>query len=223
MPVSFLNIHSHWHSSSTLEVTVVNRHEHFSDEDSSWISCGIHPWYINEQSIDRAWSELQIAAKSNRVVAIGECGLDKVCATDWNVQLKWFEKQIGFANEIERPLIIHCVRAFNEVIHLLEKTNNKVPVVFHGFKKKLEIADMLVKKGYYLSFGKSILQEERGEVLKWIPADRFFLENDDSDVSIERIYERAANIKGLSLDGLKNQIWSNAQIVFGKKIEEWKI
>ena len=85
-------------------------------------------------------SALKIFSKTDSVLAIGECGLDKACDTNFKLQQQVFTTQVNWANEIKKPLIIHCVRAYGEVLSLLQKNNNKVPVIFHGFNKNGAVA-----------------------------------------------------------------------------------
>ncbi len=113
----FINIHAHSISTSTpdefvLPNCIVSK-DYLYDQACS---AGIHPWYVdlNEEA---QWEALVKYAEKPQVIAIGECGLDKLCATEWNRQLHLFEKQIVLANELKKPLIIHCVRAYHEVFN----------------------------------------------------------------------------------------------------------
>lgn len=169
-------------------------------------SAGLHPWYL--ENVAQDWPHLVAVVKQPNVLAIGECGLDKVYTTDWQLQLTAFVKQILLANDIGKPLIIHCVRAFDEVISLLDKHRVAVPVIFHGYNKKAAIAEKLVQKGYYLSFGAAILHHNSpaAQVLGQIPANQFLLETDDSEANIKDIYKRAAEIRKTSEDAIILQV-----------------
>lgn len=158
--------------------------------------------------MEHDWQTLQTTVTQPYVIAIGECGLDKVCDTDWQLQLTAFERQIQLANTISKPLIIHCVRAFDEVMAMLDKKGASVPVVFHGYNKKSTVAQSLLNKGYYLSFGQAILQDgtPAAQVLSTVPADKFLLETDDSKVDIKDIYKRAAEIRKTTEDAIILQV-----------------
>jgi len=221
--MKFLNIHTHHAARLSDELAVLNKHELFLSEEKGLFSCGLHPWYLDENRLLDSWNELRTAVQSDQVVAVGECGLDRVCETAWELQVQWFEKQILLANEIKKPLIIHCVRAHAEVMNLLERTGNKMPVIFHGFNKKESIAEQIIDRGYYLSFGEALQKDEIRQVLQKIPMNRFFLEKDDSNFTIEKIYAFAATAKACEVEKMKQQIWSNAQEVFGTKADIWKI
>ena len=86
----------------------------------------------------------------------------------------------------------------------------KVPMIIHGFNKKRTIADELLAKGFYLSFGKSVIyQVYLQEILKAVPFNRIFLETDTADFDIVELYYRVAEIKGLSVENLQEIITEN--------------
>ena len=174
----------------------------------------MHPWYLSDAiDIDK----LQKAAIQPNILAIGECGLDKVCATDWNLQIRAFAQQIELANKIGKPIIIHCVRAWEEVMATLKQHKVSVPVIFHGFNKS-NIASRLIDNGYYLSFGKALLSNgsPAAEVISSIPANRYFLETDDSDISIADIYAAAATLRQTQPDDVILQLRHNFKTVFNR-------
>lgn len=179
-------------------------------------SIGLHPWYLSDW--EEKTGELQALADHPHVLAIGECGLDKVCDTPWTVQLAALNMQIVLANAVKKPLVIHCVRAYSEVSTALLATPVSVPVIFHGFNKRWEVAAPLLAKGWYLSFGSAILHSDgaAAAVLAQVPAAQFFLETDDADVSIADIYERAAALRNTTVNALTLQLEENFKNVFGK-------
>jgi TatD DNase family protein len=134
------------------------------------------------------------------------------------LQQQLFTAQIQLANQLQKPLIIHCVRAYEEVQHLLQQQHNAVPVIFHGFNKNAVLAQQLISKGYYLSFGKAVLQDAMQEVLRAVPRDKIFFETDDSDYSIETIYTAAATALQIDINSLSLQIQKNAAAVFGSDL-----
>lgn len=180
---------------------------------------GIHPRFINEENLDNEWNLLQLNSRQSNVLAIGECGLDRLSNIPFSLQEKVFVQQIRWANEIAKPIIIHCVRAFPETLRLLKSCKNAMPVVFHGFNNNKEIAEQLLKEGYYLSFGKSLLQPNMENLFNNIPLNRIFLENDDSDIAISSIYEQAARIKQMPVETLATAIKNNLYTVFKVKLK----
>ncbi len=182
-------------------------------------SFGIHPWKI-DKDVNDILQEMDTITRNRRCIAIGECGLDKAIDTDFELQQKIFCEQIQIANEVQKPLMIHCVKAFNELTACLKKMNNTVPVIIHGFNNNQNIANDLLKQGYLLSFGKALLDDgsNASEVIKHVGRKNFFLENDDSDVSIRDIYKRASEILGIEESFLQEQLKSNYQRIFKEEI-----
>ncbi len=179
-------------------------------------SAGLHPWYLMNIDLVAAAQWLRTEAAKPHVVAIGEAGLDKITTTPWDIQLRAFEICLQVAQEADKPVIIHCVRAYNEVLQCLRLFPN-VRAVFHGFDKNAPTAARLLKQGYYLSFGAALFRENShaAEVLRQLPADRFVLETDDSNRFIATIYERAAVIRDVPVAAIGLQIEHNVKFLFG--------
>ena len=180
-------------------------------------SIGIHPWYAGKD-IATSFQQLEYHASQVHVLAIGECGLDKIAKTAWSLQLQVFERQIRLANQVQKPLIIHCVRAFPETITALKKNRVNVPVLFHGFNKHSNLAQQLLNQGYYLSLGTAILQGRLDELIQQVPLDRLFLETDDQLARIFEIYTYFCRARNIPLDVLKKQIMLNFKTVFNYSI-----
>ncbi len=178
-------------------------------------SIGLHPWYIQQQSLQQELQLLGQYAAHAHVLAIGECGLDKVCATDFVLQTAAFAAQIQLANQVNKPLVIHCVRAYTEVLGMLRQANNRVPVIFHGFNKNGQLAKQLVEEGYYLSFGKALQQQRLQHVLATVPLNHILLETDDATIDITGIYQLAASALSVDIDTLSLQVQQNAVAIFG--------
>jgi len=210
----YLNIHSH-NTPSPNEWLIQNLHDHWEKVAlSGRFSIGIHPWYI-ERDGKAQLNKLKQWAKHPHALAIGECGLDKVGNTDFSLQQQLFTEQILLANTIQKPLIIHCVRAWEEVLSLLKRLNKSSKVIFHGFNKNEALACRIASEGYYVSFGKALQQERIRKILQHIPADRFFLETDDTALSIETVYDLAAGALSIDHNSLSLQLQKNAAAVFG--------
>ncbi len=211
-----INIHSHHHASNNNQWVIKNLYEGFDEVENIGIySIGLHPWYLKEHCWVNDFDALQKYAIINFVVAIGECGLDKNCDTDFLLQKEVFSAQILLANQLNKPLIIHCVNAFEEVKALLKINKNNVPVIFHGFNKKEIVALSLIKEGYYLSFGKALFKESIQLTFKKIPIENIFLETDDDSIAIEEIYEEASKILSIDTELLQSQIKKNTIKLFG--------
>ncbi|MGZ4089342.1 MAG: TatD family hydrolase [Bacteroidia bacterium] len=190
-----------------------------SSDKPNYYSYGLHPWYIEEFAYEEQLRKLEIKADEKRCIAIGECGLDKLSKVDFELQEKVFIEQIRIANYYRKPMIIHCVKAFNELVNCLNLNNNEVPVIIHGFNNNENIARVLLTHGCYFSFGKALLgyESNAAKALKNIGRKNFFLETDDADISIKYIYRRASEILGIDEEILKQQIESNFEAIFKLK------
>ena len=92
-------------------------------------------------------------------------------------------------------------------------------MIIHGFSKNTLLAKQLLDNGFYLSFGKYLLRNpELKSVFKAVPNDRFFLETDTVDETIEEVYALAADYKGMTLEILQKQIAVNFEKVFKNTI-----
>jgi TatD DNase family protein len=119
------------------------------------------------------------------------------------------------AQQYNKPVVIHCVAAFQELITIKKKLNISVPMLIHGFSKNAQIAKQLVDNGFYISFGKYLLlNKELEAVFKSVPNNRFFLETDTTDEGIEAVYELAAKYKGISVNEIQEIVNSNFNEVF---------
>ena len=211
----FINIHSHQPPQKN-EFVITNLYNHFEQAVAGGsYSVGMHPWYLNETTWVEEMKALELYSNNKNVLAVGECGLDKICTTGFLLQQHVFAAQIVLANKINKPLIIHCVKAYEEVVQQLQQNNNRVPVIFHGFNKNKILAQQLIHKGFYLSFGKALQQPAMQELIKILPADKIFLETDDAAVNIEMIYLLATQALQLDVNSLSLQIKKNAATVFG--------
>ncbi len=181
---------------------------------TGFYSVGIHPWYIQPATWQQQLNEIKVMLGKDNILAVGECGLDRICKTDFEIQKEVFISQVDLGNQINKPLIIHCVRAHEEVLLLLKETPAMVPVIFHGFHNRLAVAKRILDAGHWLSFGKALQQPGMRAVFLATPVNKIFLETDDATVSIQSIYAEAAAVKNVSIDELCLQIEHNFQTVF---------
>lgn len=179
-------------------------------ENNLIFSAGIHPWFINDTELKEQYSYLRKIAYLSEVKIIGEAGLDKLKGSEFSIQEEIFIKQIRLAEEVQKPLIIHCVKSFAEMIAIKKVIKPKVPLILHGFNKKAELALELVSKGFYLSFGEILLNSiSVQEALQAVDMTKVFFETDSSPCSILEIYEKASQILGVESDLLKKKIQEN--------------
>jgi TatD DNase family protein len=146
---------------------------------------------------------------------LGECGLDKRIEIPLNIQISIFEKQLLLAKQYQKPVILHLVAAFQELIEIKNRIQPGVPMVVHGFSKNAQVAKQLLDNGFYLSFGKYLLRNpELSVVLAEVPHDRFFLETDTIEEGIAEVYAKAAQARNMDIEDLKNTLSTNFKTVF---------
>lgn len=206
--VPFVNIHTHFQTNQQDVFEVINQPPNQNNIDIDHFSIGIHPWYIKPDKVPFELQLLRQTLSQHNCFALGECGLDKRIATEFETQINIFEQQLCLAQEFQKPVILHCVAAFEEIIQLKNKLKITVPMIIHGYSKNQILAKRLLDQGFFLSFGKNLIQNPKlALVFKEIPLDRFFLETDNSNISIQEIYAKAIAIKG-DFD-IKNALFSN--------------
>ncbi len=214
----FINTHTHKQIYDA-KIELVNLDPGCS-EKPNYYSYGLHPWYINAGDYHQKLDELRISVHEKRCLAVGECGLDKLSTVPMDLQEEVFVEQIRIANQIKKPLIIHCVKAFNELFNCLNLNDNEMPVIIHGYNNNENIARVLVNEGCYFSFGKALLgyDSNAAKALINVGRKRFFLETDDADISIKYIYRKASELLGIDEEIIREQIKSNFETVFKLKL-----
>jgi TatD DNase family protein len=171
---------------------------------------GIHPWFLTEDNLESQFNTVKNLAALPEIIAIGEAGFDHLKGPSPEVQRKAFEKQIILSEELNKPVIIHCVRAWDEVLSVHKKLRPKMKWMIHGFRGQTRLANQLLSKGMYLSFWFDfIIRPESSKLLQQLPVDRIFLETDGADIDILDIYKKVAADLNLTVDELKSKILGN--------------
>jgi len=214
-----IDIHTHKAIPDSTYVHILSLYKDLTNASvSGHCSIGIHPCYLDHY--DHNLALLAKLATLDNVLAIGECGLDTVCNKNEQLQKEVFKEQVLLADAVKKPLIIHCVRAFDNLLRIMAGLGPGIPAVIHGYNKKSDIANRLLDAGMYLSFGAAIMNgsSPAAEVLANMPADRFFLETDDANTTINEIYEHAARIRKIDPETLILQLQHNFKEVFKRNI-----
>ena len=163
-------------------------------------------------------SQILRLSDSQILKAIGECGLDRACDSDFELQREVFIKQIELSEQYHKPLIIHAVRSYPDIIAIRKETKSNQPWIIHGFNGNEHSAEQLLRHdGIYLSLGDVLFKnEKRAErLLDIIPSYRLFLETDVADRSIVEVYEKASLLSGVATDILRKDIFDNFVKIFG--------
>lgn len=209
----FVNIHTH-NPDSGNNISVKNTYfftELETQNENLFLSIGLHPWDIEKYEFNVFFDSLKRALNQKKLRFVGEIGIDRAISTDISLQKTIFEKQLLLAEKNSVPVIIHCVRAYSDILQILRKHKPTVALIFHDFRANETIYEQLNRYNSYFSFGK-VLFSRTGKVLSYfsnIPLSRKFFETDDADISIEKIYKQAAGLRKMDLEALKSQIFNN--------------
>lgn len=219
--MKYINLHTHQFSNRVGFFELVNQYPTDFDAEIPFYSIGIHPWHCDATRLAQDLIFIESKLQLNSCLAIGECGLDKRIDHPLTLQLEVFEKQLALAELYKKPVIIHCVAAFQELIEVKNRLKITVPMIVHGFSKNEHVANQLLANGFYISFGKYLLKDPELEmVFKTIPNHQFFLETDTLVEGIETVYEVAAKYKNLELAQLHHIVENNFNRVFINKKTE---
>ena len=175
-----------------------------------------HPWWTEEPLSTIELQILKTHLQSDLCLAMGEMGLDNLKGPPMEKQMDILRSQLRLAREVEVPVIIHCVRAYDQLLKVKKEFPEIKHWCIHGYARHEVLARQLIDKGFYLSLMPvAPLTEKYQKLLRCLPLDRFFLETDSMpDSAIENIYLRAASILGLPVDALRIQLINNAHIFF---------
>lgn len=211
----FFNLHTHSFTNNSDILELVNQYPWDFKENISNYSIGIHPLYIDESRVESDLNIIEKKLQLKECLALGECGLDKRIEIPLVLQIQVFEKQILLAEKYKKPLVLHLVAAFDEVIEIKNRLKISVPIIIHGFSKNKQVAKQLLDNGFYISFGKYLIKNPEMEaVFKSIPNDKFFLETDTINETLEEVYQLAAKYKNIKIEDVIEIVNSNFKKVF---------
>lgn len=170
-----------------------------------WATCGLHPKDAKREivrlGVNESIHRLKLLAKSsNKVIGIGEAGLDYYLTTE-NGQLttdegkefqrKLFSEQVELAEELNLPLVIHCRNGWEEIFELIsniQTPNSKLTGVFHSWTGDWKAAKKALDLGFYISFSGIVTfksAKEIQEVARKAPIDKILVETDSPFLSPE--------------------------------------
>ena len=205
-----LDIHTHFNFQGLIDVS-----EDFSLVEKSVVfSVGIHPNKLKTISnLEDYLENIKLLVNDKKCAAIGECGLDKFAQLDLVQQEKVFLSQVEIAKQYSKPLIIHCVRLFNEVERILKRQKFSLPVVFHGFNANQVVVKHLLKSpNFYFSLSEKMLQEKNNifKSLSLIPLEKILVESDtDQNTDFYGLIKKIAEIKQTDFQFVKSTIETN--------------
>lgn len=197
-----------------------------------YAAIGVHPSEVAELNEDKLqW--LSVTSNHEKVVAIGEIGLDYHYEnTDRALQKKWFIRQLELAREVHKPVIIHSRDAALDTITLMQEMQaQEIPGVIHCYSYTKESARDYLEMGYYFGIG-GVLTFQNAKKLKeavaYIPMDRILLETDspylspapnrgqrNTSLNILYVVEELARIKGMTQESVIEAATENTRKLFG--------
>jgi TatD DNase family protein len=218
--IPFVNIHSH-NADVTDDICIYNCND-ISEVELYFNRCsyGLHPWNVQSyQQIDTFCHELELLLQKRNLLCVGECGLDITKGIDFELQLYAFSKQVELAQRFNVPIIIHCVRAYYEIISILKKQRCTKPVIFHKFSGNSQIYSMCLKYDAYISLGPELCKHKSKHSVDFdFRLDRLLFETDtNSDVNISDVYNCFSEIYNIEFKQLKQQVYTNFLRVFQTK------
>lgn len=160
---SFADIHCHSSIGPDRVTSIEPDFEITTEVGQAWYSVGIHPWNTVQPIADEMFEKLEEIAADNRVVAIGECGLDALRGGESEIQEECFVRQIEIAEKVGKPVIIHCVRRIAELLRI-RKSHPSGLWILHGFRGKPETARQLAAAGIAISLGPAISREKYSDI-----------------------------------------------------------
>ncbi len=194
--------------------------------DFLWASVGLHPNDNKDEVFDvSAYEEL---AQDQKVVAIGECGLDYFRSEKSEGQKERFLQQVALAEKTRKALVVHCRNAHDDIIALLAEVKPSVPVVMHFFTGSGELAQQYLNLGCYLSFpGPVTYTDMYDDSIRLCPMDKLLIETDapfaapvpyrgkrNEPAYVEHVAAKIAAIKNVSVEEVAQASTKNATSIF---------
>lgn len=225
--IPFIDVHTHPLHSETETVIVQNIFpgEGFAAfSGRNFYSVGLHPWHIKTpEENNELLKMVEEALDFDHVIFVGEAGLDKRCNTDFEEQFRVFKAQAYIAEEYQKPLIIHCVKAYNEVFKLYKEINPSVTWIFHGYNGSRELTKQMAGEKILFSFGETLFLPGTKAIdsFRELPLNKIFLETDEYDGEVEHMYRQGAKLKGIDEEDLKRAVWENFNRIENKLISRF--
>ena len=198
------DVHTHHHPATPGEAIVQLTPDAFAPQPGHFYSVGLHPWDIrNDWHTQMA--KLLVMALHTHVVMIGETGLDKKNSpAPMELQMEVFREHVHLSELIRKPLIVHCVKAFDELLTIRKETKATLPWIIHGFRGGVEQWHQLTRAGLHVSIGSHC----NPELIRELTPQHLLLESDDRG-DIDSAYYLVSESTGLDSSELKHHVANN--------------
>lgn len=200
--------------------------------DNCFPMMGLHPCYVKE-NWEQELAVVEEWLRKREFCAVGEIGIDLYWdKTFFEEQQEVLRRQILLANELEKPVVIHCRESFNEILSVLDSCPKRAPQgVFHCFTGKTEQAREIIARGFYIGIGGVLTFKKSGlaETIVDIPLEHIVLETDGPYLApaphrgkrnepsyLRLIAQKLAEVKGLTLEQVAEATTMNSQKLFGR-------
>lgn len=213
----FLDFHAHGAQPPTFGVLrVVSIGPFDAAPEGEPYTVGLHPWCTAEPWADAAIAALPSALERRGAVGLGEVGLDRLCGATMQQQRAWLAQQLRLADGLGLPVVLHCVRAWAELLAEL-RLFPSLRWAVHGFRGSLAVARGLLEAGGRISLGAALLRDAGlAELAAAVPVERLFLETDDAEGQpLQELYRRVAELRGLAVEELRQIMMRNGNSFFG--------
>ena len=213
--------------SSELSLDIANNNE------ACFAAVGIHPSDAKKAKSGDL-DKIKELAKSDKVIAIGEIGLDYYWDKDEDIkeqQREYFKKQIEIANELNLPISVHCRDAIEDCLQILKDNPVKRGGIMHCYAGSLEISNEFIKLGFLLGFGGTVTFKNSirpKEVAKYVPSNSYVLETDAPYLTphpyrgkenhskyLYLVRDQIAELRGVSPKQVEKETDNNFRRVFG--------
>lgn len=170
-------------------------------ESNELYTYGLHPWNLKttNNQLDAFKEKFKSIIKHQSLIGFGEIGLDKIHNETYEVQKKIFSEILKWKEDIAPyfPLVLHCVRAFSDILNLLKLHQPKCSVIFHDYNGNSEITRELLKYKVYFSLGQQLFQSNSKLIqgIQDIPLEKILIETDDHQRSIQDVYLRLKELR----------------------------
>ncbi|MFI3303180.1 MAG: TatD family hydrolase [Rikenellaceae bacterium] len=198
MSKPYVNIHTHNDAGGAITITTL----------------GIHPWNAENHTLADGEVRRDFESQIDTVEAVGEIGLDFAADVDRDEQEKLFILQLKLAKKHRKPVVLHCVKAFEPTMQILSTFPIK-SVIFHGFIGSVQQMNQAIDRGYYISFGERTFTSPKTlKALRECPLENMLLETDMGQISIEEIYTKISKLRIESVEELRETIYNNYLKIF---------